>query len=412
MPHFADADVAVLKSAALLRVPGCLFTQEDFEHIMTQTGLNRTQIDMWARHFRFKIPIHQRETYLQMDAPDEEKDNTQLKRCYVMAFNVTPTLIENLSFPKARGGGQFVQKYLFAGHNHDADSGELFLEFHEQIRAYQITDRLTDLGAKQVSLITFNNMDADESASDALARILSLGSEAAVSFITRGECSAGLFEKARSKAQQIDNQKKQEEFNEKTQLALRMSLEGIDGKVDTIADNVDQVKIGVCDTIADLRIEIARLHGVIGTGALKLAYVQKERDRLENKVGRQTCYFNRSEERGKQILELQHTNKLLTYRVDDLQKALDDKDRNLRNHIYELEKRLKDKDLFIDALKTRLAEKDSQLAEKNTQLAEKNAQLDEKDSTIRDIRAHDAATWLIEEERIFKKRVRDAMHIV
>ena len=412
MPSFSDSDIAVLKAAALVRVPSCCLTKEDVDRITDATGLNKKQVDMWMRHFRFRIPIDQRESCLRSEKITEVKEQIQVKRCYIMAFNVTPILFERLSFPKARGRGEFKQKFIFAGLSSDTESAECFIEFHEQIRAYQITDRLTDLGAKQVSLITFNNMDADESASDALARILSLGSEAAVSFITRGECSAGLFEKARSKAQQIDNQKKQEEFNEKTQLALRMSLEGIDGKVDTIADNVDQVKIGVCDTIADLRIEIARLHGVIGTGALKLAYVQKERDRLENKVGRQTCYFNRSEERGKQILELQHTNKLLTYRVDDLQKALDDKDRNLRNHIYELEKRLKDKDLFIDALKTRLAEKDSQLAEKNTQLAEKNAQLDEKDSTIRDIRAHDAATWLIEEERIFKKRVRDAMHIV
>jgi len=200
MPSFSDSDIAVLKAAALVRVPSCCLTKEDVDRITDATGLNKKQVDMWMRHFRFRIPIDQRESCLRSEKITEVKEQIQVKRCYIMAFNVTPILFERLSFPKARGRGEFKQKFIFAGLSSDTESAECFIEFHEQIRVYQVVDRLTALGARQVNVVTFQNMDAGESASDALARIFCLESKEAVSFIKRGKCSPDIYRRAQSKS--------------------------------------------------------------------------------------------------------------------------------------------------------------------------------------------------------------------
>ena len=152
------------------------------------------------------------------------------------------------------------------------------------------------------------------------------------------------------------------------------------------------------DTITHLRIEITRLQDAVDTGAEQLAYIQRDRERLEDKLASRKYNLRESEERGKQLVELQNTNKLSAYQIRDLTKALEDKDAHHTNHIDVMERRLKDKDTLIDILRS--------------QIADKNEQLEEKDSIIRDVRAHDAATWLIEEERVIKKRMRDAMNYV
>ena len=64
MPRFQDEHVAALKAVMLKRVPECLFTAEDVEQLIKETGLNHAQILEWARHFRFRVEADQREIYL------------------------------------------------------------------------------------------------------------------------------------------------------------------------------------------------------------------------------------------------------------------------------------------------------------------------------------------------------------
>ena len=39
------------------RFPECKFTQQDQEEIMKATGLNQDQIEHWAEHVRFRLPV-------------------------------------------------------------------------------------------------------------------------------------------------------------------------------------------------------------------------------------------------------------------------------------------------------------------------------------------------------------------
>ena len=65
MPHFDDHHVAFIKKTLLPRVPECLFTQEDIDHIVCETSLDDDQIQQWAKHFRASFPAQDREKALQ-----------------------------------------------------------------------------------------------------------------------------------------------------------------------------------------------------------------------------------------------------------------------------------------------------------------------------------------------------------
>ena len=64
MPRFQDEHVAALKTVMLKRVPECLFTAEDVEQLVKETGLNYAQINEWAKNFRFRVEVDQREKHL------------------------------------------------------------------------------------------------------------------------------------------------------------------------------------------------------------------------------------------------------------------------------------------------------------------------------------------------------------
>ena len=42
------------------RVPDCLFTTEDVDLVVENTGLSRAQIIHWAENFRSKVPLEKR----------------------------------------------------------------------------------------------------------------------------------------------------------------------------------------------------------------------------------------------------------------------------------------------------------------------------------------------------------------
>jgi len=64
MPRFQDEHVSTLKRVMLKRVPECLFTPEDVDLIAEETGLNSAQIMEWAKNFRFRFSLEERENNL------------------------------------------------------------------------------------------------------------------------------------------------------------------------------------------------------------------------------------------------------------------------------------------------------------------------------------------------------------
>jgi len=55
--RFLDEHITCLKRVMLPRFPECKFTQEDYEEVMKETGLNQAQVDQWAKHLRFRLPV-------------------------------------------------------------------------------------------------------------------------------------------------------------------------------------------------------------------------------------------------------------------------------------------------------------------------------------------------------------------
>ena len=57
----------------LPRLPECFFAPEDYPAITAETGLNQAQIEQWARHLRFRLPVAQdREAFLRANGAPEQ----------------------------------------------------------------------------------------------------------------------------------------------------------------------------------------------------------------------------------------------------------------------------------------------------------------------------------------------------
>ena len=72
MPRFQEEHTASLVRAMQPRVPECVFTQEDVQQVERETGLNRTQIMIWAENLRHRVPINQRGEYFRTINDEKE----------------------------------------------------------------------------------------------------------------------------------------------------------------------------------------------------------------------------------------------------------------------------------------------------------------------------------------------------
>jgi hypothetical protein len=73
MPRFEDEHITSLKRVMLPRLPECFFAPEDYPVVMAETGLNQAQIEQWARHLRFRLPVAQdREAFLRTTGAPEQ----------------------------------------------------------------------------------------------------------------------------------------------------------------------------------------------------------------------------------------------------------------------------------------------------------------------------------------------------
>jgi hypothetical protein len=86
-PRFEDCHVNTMKHTMLPRMPECRFTEKDIERLTASTKLSRAQIEVWADHFRRRIPgAVQRETYLKHT--EKEKVTYESLSCFATSGTV------------------------------------------------------------------------------------------------------------------------------------------------------------------------------------------------------------------------------------------------------------------------------------------------------------------------------------
>ncbi len=104
-------------------------------------------------------------------------------------------------FPKSRGQGDFTIKYMEAAFDKQAGSGEFFLEFEEKVWEHKLIECFEAQGAGQVNTITFATNDGNESASNALVRVLASQEKTNLKF-SYGTCTDPLRCKVQAKLAQ------------------------------------------------------------------------------------------------------------------------------------------------------------------------------------------------------------------
>jgi hypothetical protein len=186
--------------------------------------------------------------------------------------------------PKARNAGEFAIKFLVATFNKEAGSGEFFIEFDETVWYNNLLKQFEDLGAGDVYIATFKRNDGHDSAASALLRVWELGERTGITY-TRGVCPDALMAKARAKQAEAKSTKRETELEEKTQAAIRLSMQNIEGKMDQFGGQIASVETGVCETIPYYQGEIERLRAALARKTLDC-------DRQEAKVADTTRLKN------------------------------------------------------------------------------------------------------------------------
>ena len=215
-----------------------------------------------------------------------QTNSVKMSRYFVSCFNITPEFFNGFAFPKSKGGGVFGIKYMEAVFNKEAESGEIFIEFDEYVWEHKLIECFESQGAGQVTTITFANNDGGDSAGNALVRIL-LAQEKHGGY-SRGACPPALHAKAmakRTEAKQKLQTVSQQEFDEKTAAAIRLSLGNIETGVQSQAAKLDGIEQGVCHVIPDYQNEIVKLKDAL---AKKTAAC----DTIEGKLAYKTRVIN------------------------------------------------------------------------------------------------------------------------
>jgi hypothetical protein len=255
---------------------------------------------------------------------------------------VSPEFAVSFKFPKSKGEGEFVIKYMLAAFDKEAESGDFFIEFDEKVWEHKLVECFQAQGAGQVTTITFANNDGGESAANALVSVMASQKKHGDGY-TRGTCPEKLYKKAQDKMEAANKQEQlgAKEFDEKTSAAIKFSLEAHAVKLEAIEDGVQahavkleaieggvhsqavdlvDIKQGVCNVIPDYQQEIKQLKEAL-THKTKLC------DRIEGQKGRLTMEINRLKwelsERMDENEALHQEKRVTGKKIQDLQMQLD-----------------------------------------------------------------------------------------
>jgi hypothetical protein len=122
---------------------------------------------------------------------DDKQYDASCYHLFLIAYNVNPTFIDTLKFPKARKDGEFFSvSFMAAAFDDRANRGEFYLRFKERIRCKRIQMAFEDAGARGITWDTFCNYDT----ANALMRVWETALNANVKLITRGTCRPKLLQ--------------------------------------------------------------------------------------------------------------------------------------------------------------------------------------------------------------------------
>ena len=224
--------------------------------------------------------------------------DVRLNRCYILCYNVDPVFTHNFNLPKAKVGGEFTIKFMDSAFDKEKDLAEFFLEFKEAVVEKKVAEQFVAMGATSVILTTFEHNDGNESAANALLRVWDLAEKTGIQE-TRGECSNSLKFKTLSKQAERKETMSNKELDEKTQIALKTSLDDLNGKVVEVREEVGEV----LDDVKNIGGKVDAMQHCVVTiipdyqkenQSLKLQLVHKtkECDRIEGQKAHQTRIIN------------------------------------------------------------------------------------------------------------------------
>jgi hypothetical protein len=218
-----------------------------------------------------------------------QDSSTKVSRYFITAFNVDPGFAADFILPKGRGKGNFNIKYMEAAFEKEAGSGEFFIEFEEKVWEHKLIRAFQGQEAGQVMASTFANLDANESASDALLRVLHVQEKTNIKY-TRGTCPPALLAKVQAK-QAAAKEYSSKAFDEKTMAAMKQSMAlqeetkaavvKVEDSLQSQAVKLEGIENGVCNVIPDYQKEIELLKQ-------KLAHKTALCDKIEGQKAYQT----------------------------------------------------------------------------------------------------------------------------
>ena len=312
MPRFESVHASVLKYAMLKRMPECLFLMEDYDAISQSTGLNKEQIAHWGENVRARYPdLKQREEFLNSNS--STINSSKLESCYVTCFNVTPVFAESFVFPKSYNKGEFGISYFYSAFDKENEFGEFYIKFEEKVWEHKLVEAFERQGAGQVIVVPLFKDDANEAAANALNRVRALAERTGV-VVVRGDPPAVIWEKAEAKRRIEDAMKQQtaSEFDEKTRAAMAESLKAIGGQLASVNDDVcgvkeavDRVDVSIAGVKEELLEINAVLRGRLEAAQAEIKRINRLRDQLESRVGRQTSLANKLYEATVRVTELE-----------------------------------------------------------------------------------------------------------
>jgi hypothetical protein len=279
----------------------------------------------------------------------------KLKRCHVFAYNVDESLAASFKLPKARSNNEyFAVKYIEAGFDREAFSGEFFITFDEMVYDNKIKEAFEALGAGCVSVSSFAANDDNASASAALLRVWGIAARSGSKY-TLGECDLALRQRTETRvAAQKREKELASEFDEKVVAALRSSMGEVGGKVDGVATAVVCIKVRV-DEVKDI---------IAQKNVLELS-ADTEAKRLKTELARVNLLRDQEENIRRRITQEVHKRDRSIERFEDAVTCLEAKLRRSKSaRLFDAEI-IRAKDEKIADCMVLVAEKDARLAEKD-----------------------------------------------
>ena len=205
--------------------------------------------------------------------------------------------MHNFRMSKARGVGCFEIAYMLATHNKATDSGEFFVEFTEGVYDTKLEECFKSYGVASVNVLTFAH-DGGESSSAALCRVLETAEREGVYTTQTGVCPSALMAKAQARREmeaQAQQAQQAASFDEKTQAALKLSLETIAVKMEQhgeisgqIMEQASEANQGIKEI---LKVKLELLQEQESHQQTRCT-MQLARDRTEQKLAAKTLVEN------------------------------------------------------------------------------------------------------------------------